>query len=159
MDFLLELKKKISTKKAKIGVVGIGYVGGALANASYSAGFETIGFDIDKEKIERINKLNIPGYYASDNFSLLNSCDIICICVPTPIREDNSPNLDFLQKAFEKVLTYLRFGQLLTVESSVVPGTTRKLLISQIHKPLEIGKIYLLLIRLKGLIRATASLK
>lgn len=125
MDFTDDLSKKITTRQAKVGVVGIGYVGSTIADATSSAGYTTIGFDIDKHKIAKINSQRKERLVATDNKKLISKCDIICICIPTPVNKDHTPNLEFLKNSLIEVAKYLRAGTLITIESSIAPGTTR----------------------------------
>lgn len=121
-----ELKIKIEQKTARVGVMGLGYVGESLARGIAAGGFETIGFEIDPKKLESINAKNIPNITASVEVKKIVSCDIICICVPTPLNEDNSVNLEFIKIAAEQIRQHLHSGQLIVVESSVSVGTTRE---------------------------------
>ncbi|MDO8658243.1 MAG: nucleotide sugar dehydrogenase [Candidatus Levybacteria bacterium] len=120
-----DLFKKIKDKKAKIGIIGVGYVGSALAKVSYSSGFEVLGFTRKEKKAKEINDLGIKNYKAATNISLLTHCDIICICVPTPIHPDKSPDLEPFKSALLNITHYLRRGQLIIIESTIAPGTTR----------------------------------
>jgi len=127
MGLASKLSRKILSFKAVVGIVGVGYVGESLALATSNAGFKTNGFEIDKTKIEKINKLKHKNLKATDDKKLLASCDIICICVPTPTYKDNTPNLEYLTIAAKEIGKYLQNGQLIVLESSVAPGTTRNI--------------------------------
>lgn len=87
------LFRKIETRQAKIAIVGIGYVGSALAEGISYAGFQTLGLDIDRKKIAAINNRRHNKFSASDDMSQLSTCDIICVCVPTPINHNKNPTL------------------------------------------------------------------
>ena len=87
------LSKLIKSKKAKVGIVGMGYVGSALSEACYKGGFSILGFDIDSEKISKINALQKKNFQATENIERVRECDIIVICIPTPLDEYNRPNL------------------------------------------------------------------
>lgn len=119
------LFKKIKNKQAKVGIIGVGYVGSALAKASCYSGFEILGFTRKEKRAREINNLRIKNYKATTNNSLLAECDIICICVPTPIHSDKSPDLVPFESALLKTKHYLRKGQLVIIESTIAPGTTR----------------------------------
>lgn len=121
------LFKRIIKKQATVGVVGMGYVGGALSAATSSAGYPTIGFDIDEELVANINSQKLSNLLVTTNKQLLISCDIVCICVPTPVKKDNTPNLSFFESAVREVANALTAGQLIIIESSVTPGTVRNL--------------------------------
>lgn len=120
-----KLLGKIKTRKAKVGILGIGYVGSALGQASSSAGFKTLGFDIDRGKIGTLNKQKKSKFTATADTSRLAECEIICICVSTPIHQNKTPNLGFLKRAVGDVTKYLRKGQLIIIESTVGVGMTR----------------------------------
>src|SRR3990167_4344628 len=122
------LSKLIKSKKAKVGIVGMGYVGSALSEACYKGGFSILGFDIDSEKISKINALQKKNFQATENIERVRECDIIVICIPTPLDEYNRPNLSILTKAAADVSLNLKKGQLVILESSVAPQTTRNVL-------------------------------
>jgi len=136
-----ELKSKIENKTACVAVVGMGYVGLPLAVAVFGAGYEVLGFDIDPKKIECLNN-GIPyikhlgddfakKISASDRFQAscnpedLKRADIISLCVPTPLGKHNDPDLTFVLESTRAVAKILRKGQLIVLESTTYPGTTR----------------------------------
>lgn len=125
MNFAKILSKKIALKKASVGVVGMGYVGLALAQTIAKAGFSVLGFVRKKEKANQINNKKIKRIKATTEIKLLENCDIILVCVQTPIFADKTPDLSFLKKAMIQISQYLRKGQLVIIESSVPVGTTR----------------------------------
>jgi UDP-N-acetyl-D-glucosamine dehydrogenase len=130
----------IRSKKARIGVIGLGYVGLPLAVEFARAGFDTTGFDVDAAKISQINggKSYIPDVpdaelcaavkagklHATSDMSQLGAMDVIDICVPTPLRKTKDPDLSFVVKAVEAVAATLRRNQLVVLESTTYPGTT-----------------------------------
>ncbi|KYG30995.1 nucleotide sugar dehydrogenase [Alkalihalobacillus trypoxylicola] len=130
--------------KGKIAVVGLGYVGLPLAILCHSKKFDVVGIDIDPSKIDslkrgksyltdledsEIEQLSKSKHFAySSNFSTVKEVDTIVICVPTPLNNKAEPNLDFVKKAFENMLPYLKPHQLIVVESSTYPGTTEEVL-------------------------------
>lgn len=130
----LDLQNRIKNKTATVGVIGIGYVGSALSKSTAGAGFKTLGFDIDQEKIDSFNKQNLPNFSATDDFSKVSTCQIICICVPTPIDKNKKPNLGILEKTLGDVSSYLAPGTLVVLESSVAPGTTRNFVLPILEK-------------------------
>lgn len=134
MQNLDDLKNKINEKKVKIGVIGIGYVGSALALSASSAGLSVIGFTRKKYKADRINKKNIKNFSASSDFTKLSKCDIVCICVPTPIYGNKKPDLRPLKSSLSKTAKYIKKGQLIIIESSVAPGTTRSVALPSLEK-------------------------
>ncbi|MEK7166547.1 MAG: nucleotide sugar dehydrogenase [Patescibacteria group bacterium] len=119
------LSQLITNKKAVVGIVGVGYVGTNVATAAARAGFTTLGFDIDPHKIKSLNSLALTGLTATSKLSKLTQCDIICICVPTPLDKDRHPDLSILKTACSDVAKYMHTGTLVVLESSVTPGTTR----------------------------------
>ena len=106
----------------------MGYVGTALSEACYKGGFSILGFEIDPEKIAKINNLQKKNFQATEKIERLQECDIIAICVPTPLDEYNRPNLSILTKAASDISLNLKKGQLVILESSVAPQTTRNVL-------------------------------
>lgn len=134
------LLAKIHGRTATAGVIGLGYVGLPLAMAIASNGFSVTGFDVDPEKIVQIEKgvsyiEAVPGKILSDHvdggrfsatvdFSRLADCDVIIICVPTPITANRAPDLSFIVKTCEAISLTLRRGQVVVLESTTYPGTT-----------------------------------
>jgi UDP-N-acetyl-D-glucosamine dehydrogenase len=136
-DLHIELIEKINSKKAKVGVIGLGYVGLPLVIAFAKAGFEVIGFDIDEEKVKMLNKgetyikhIDISAikgnekFKATSDFSELSSVDVIIICVPTPLNRYREPDMSFVLNTGETISKYLQKGQLVVLESTVYPGAT-----------------------------------
>jgi len=136
-----ELTSKIENKTACVGIVGMGYVGLPLAVAVFDAGYEVLGFDIDPEKIECLNNGTPYLKHLGDDFSKeisvsdrfdatcdpcdLKKADIISLCVPTPLGKHNDPDLSFVLESTRAVAKILRKGQLIVLESTTYPGTTR----------------------------------
>lgn len=134
------LHAKITARTAKAGVVGLGYVGLPLAMAFARAGFTVTGFDIDPSKIEFIDRREsyieaVPTdilkveceegrFAATCDFARLAECDIIAICVPTPLTAHRDPDLSYVAKTAEVIAKTLRPGQLIVLESTTYPGTT-----------------------------------
>ena len=139
-DSVRPLLEKIRSKKARIGVIGLGYVGLPLATEFARAGFDVTGFDVDASKISLINcgKSYIPDVpeaelaaevkagrlRATTDMARLGDMDVIDICVPTPLRKTKDPDLSYVVKAVEAVAATLRKGQLVILESTTYPGTT-----------------------------------
>ncbi|MDP7009286.1 MAG: nucleotide sugar dehydrogenase, partial [Phycisphaerales bacterium] len=136
-----ELQAKIENRTATVGVVGMGYVGLPLAVAVFDAGFPVIGFDVDDNKIKNLNSgtpyLEHLGsdfaqcFVGSDRFvgttnpNDLSGADIISLCVPTPLGVHNEPDLSYVLDCTRAVAKILRKGQLVVLESTTYPGTTR----------------------------------
>jgi len=138
----VQLSRRIAEKIAVIGVCGLGYVGLPLAAAVCGAGFRVVGFDIDPEKVAAIKAgksyigavssdnlaslVETAQLHATSNFSELANCDIIILCVPTPLTRHREPDLSFVKATTETVAKYLRREQLIILESTTYPGTTNE---------------------------------
>lgn len=136
-----QLRERIRSRTARIGIVGLGYVGLPLVKAVHDAGFPVIGFDVDQSKIEMLNASKsylkhlgdelVNEISASDRFtassdeSVLADADIVILCVPTPLGEHREPDLSFVISSAEIVGRSLHAGQLVILESTTYPGTTR----------------------------------
>jgi UDP-N-acetyl-D-glucosamine dehydrogenase len=132
---------KCRSREALVGVLGLGYVGLPLALRFAEAGFRTIGFDIDPEKVqalnqgrtyiktvdvERVRAGRAKGFRASAELALAAEADALIICVPTPLTRAREPDLSFVIGTVESILPYLRPGQLVSLESTTYPGTTEE---------------------------------
>ena len=140
MQTLLE---KIKTKTACLGVIGLGYIGLPLAVENAKAGFKTIGFDIQKKKVDLLNqgsnyigdvanedlkKIVKSGLFkATSDYSEVASCDSVCICVPTPLDEHQQPDISYVKKSAESLVPYMHKNMLVVLESTTYPGTTEEL--------------------------------
>jgi UDP-N-acetyl-D-glucosamine dehydrogenase len=136
----LELKEKIRNRHARIGIIGLGYVGLPLAVEFAKAGFQVTGFDVDVAKIAAINNghsyigdvssedvstaVKAGKLSATDDMSKLHDMDAIDICVPTPLRKTRDPDLSYVILAVDAVRARLKPGQLVILESTTYPGTT-----------------------------------
>ena len=136
----MELKDRINSRQARIGIIGLGYVGLPLAVEFAKAGFEVTGFDVDVSKVDAINRgQSYIGDVSSDDVAAsskagklsattdmarLHDMDAIDICVPTPLRKTRDPDLSYVILAVEAVRDRLRKGQLVILESTTYPGTT-----------------------------------
>ena len=136
----MDLKDKIRNRQARIGIIGLGYVGLPLAVEFSKAGFEVTGFDVDLAKVDAINKgRSYIGDVSSEDVSAaskagklsatadmsrLHDMDAIDICVPTPLRKTRDPDLSYVVLAVDAVRAQLRAGQLVILESTTYPGTT-----------------------------------
>jgi UDP-N-acetyl-D-glucosamine dehydrogenase len=139
-----ELKNHIAGKTATIGVIGLGYVGLPLIVEFALKSFPTIGFEVDTKKTDELNKgnshivdvpsgnvrkaLEIGKFKATTDFSQLGECDVIIICVPTPLRKTKDPDMSYILAAGEEIKKYARRGQLVILESTTYPGTTDEVL-------------------------------
>lgn len=148
------LLKKIKKNKAIIGVIGLGYVGLPLCSALLEQKFKVYGFDKDKNRLKllRKGKVYLPNlkpdlikknklrFYISQINKNINNCDIILICVPTPVDNKKNPDLNPIKKSVNSILPYLKKGQLIILESSTYPGTTNDLIANKLEKKFLIGK-------------------
>ena len=136
-----ELLKKIESKTATVGIVGLGYVGLPLSHACLKSGYKVVGFDIDQRKIDCLKEgkpyihhlgqaffdyvKSNPGFLGTSNPEDLKKADAILICVPTPLGHHKEPDLTFVLESTKLVAKVLRKGQLVSLESTTYPGTTR----------------------------------
>ncbi len=139
-----QLLKKINNKSITVGVVGLGYVGLPLAVEKAKAGFKTIGFDIQNEKVNLVNQgVNYIGDVVDDelkkiveggmlkattDFSFVKDVDFIAICVPTPLDAHQMPDISYVKSSTEEIAKYLTKGTMVVLESTTYPGTTEELL-------------------------------
>ena len=144
MNHLEQLKKKIEDKSARVGVLGLGYVGLPLAVEFAKAGFRVTGIDVSAEKVSQLNAgvsyiLDIhteelkplvdSGHLrATTDFSEIADLDTVNICVPTPLRKTKDPDMSYIVACTEQLAKYLRAGTLVILESTTYPGTTEELL-------------------------------
>jgi UDP-N-acetyl-D-glucosamine dehydrogenase len=157
-----EFLRKIEKRGAKIGIVGLGYVGLPLAIEFVKAGFSTLGLDIDDGKIKMLEKsqtyirhipaaklkeINKTGRFsATSDFSKSSDCDAIIICVPTPLTHHREPDMSYIVSTGEMLAPYVRKGQLFSLESTTYPGTTEDVLrpILEGKSGLKAGKDFML---------------
>lgn len=137
------LLSRIATRKAVVGVIGLGYVGLPLAKAMHAAGFRVVGFDIDESKVKALKSgkaylrhlgteifktlAKSDRFTPTSNPSDLRACDAVAICVPTPLGKHDEPDLSYVVGSTEAVAKVLRPGALVTLESTTYPGTTREI--------------------------------
>lgn len=138
------LEKKIADRTVKVGILGLGYVGLPLAREFASAGISVLGFDVDAPKVDRINAgrsilKHVPDEQvrrivrdgtleATTDMSRIRQVDAVLICVPTPLTANREPDMQYVVGSCETIARYLRKGQLISLESTTYPGTTRELM-------------------------------
>jgi UDP-N-acetyl-D-glucosamine dehydrogenase len=161
MSKLEDLRRRIDAREARIGVIGLGYVGLPLALELANAGFRVTGFDIDGAKIRslaqgrsyigdvasaEVSKLTeAKRFSATSEFDLLAEMDVINICVPTPLRKTRDPDVSFIASAVDEIRKHLRAGQLIILGSTTYPGTTHEFVIPLLEDAgLTIGKDFAL---------------
>lgn len=157
----LLLHQAIGNLTARIGVVGLGYVGLPLVRAFVAAGFRLLGFDVDRHKIERLLAgdsyiKHIPAKWisdcirqkqfdATDRMVRLEEPDVIIVCVPTPLSESRDPDLAYIESTSRSIAATLRPGQLIVLESTTYPGTTRDVVLPILEETgLTVGKDFFL---------------
>jgi len=153
------LKEKIRNKTARVGIIGQGYVGLPLAVEFAKAGLAVTGFEIDASKVGAINRgvsyipdvptslvaslVKAKKLSATTNFARVAQMDAVIICVPTPLRKSKDPDLSYIVSSVEKVREHMKKGQLIVLESTTYPGTTRELVMPMIEeKGFKTGKDY-----------------
>ncbi len=139
-----QFKAKVEARTARVGVIGLGYVGLPLAMLFSEERFPVTGFDVDASKVATLSSggsyiYRIPptdiqaarqrGFTATADYSKLGEMDAILICVPTPLTEAREPDLSYIQATEEAVAPHLRPGQLVSLESTTYPGTTEEVLL------------------------------
>jgi UDP-N-acetyl-D-glucosamine dehydrogenase len=139
------LLRKIRSREARVGVIGLGYVGLPLAVEFAGAGFRVTGFEVDAARAAQLNagdsyipdvpalelkeQLQANRLHATTDWAQLAAMDTISICVPTPLRKTKDPDLSFIVQAVERVAATLRRGQLIVLESTTYPGTTEEVVL------------------------------
>lgn len=156
-----DLEQKINKKTARVGVVGLGYVGLPLLRAFIRAGFSTIGFDVDEAKVKKLNSgesyiKHIPSdwirewissgrFEVTADMSRLCEPDAILICVPTPLNESRDPDLQYIEGTTAAIAQVLRRDQLIVLESTTYPGTTREVMLPLLEETgLKVGQDFFL---------------
>ena len=151
------LEKKLRKRKAKIGVIGLGYVGLPLAVEKAKAGFTVVGIERKKKRVDMVNqgKNYIPDVIsvelervvkqgklrATQDFAAISKVDVICICVPTPLTKNKEPDVQYIQGVTDKLTPYLRKGQLIILESTTYPGTTEEVILPRLQrKDFKVGE-------------------
>ena len=137
------LKEKILSREATLGVIGLGYVGLPLAVEKAKAGFRVYGFDVQKEKVDMVNAgqnyigdvvnedlkalVDAGRLSATSDFADAARCDCVCICVPTPLDAHQQPNISYVRSSTESITPYVHKDMLVVLESTTYPGTTEEL--------------------------------
>ena len=154
-----QLIDKFEARSARIGILGLGYVGLPLLLRYVEAGYQVLGFDIDPEKIAKLHNgetyiKHIPAaaiakarpcFEATTDFSRASEADALIVCVPTPLTAHREPDLSFVLNTVGSILPHLRRGQIVSLESTTYPGTTDEELLPRIESTgLKVGKdVYL----------------
>jgi UDP-N-acetyl-D-glucosamine dehydrogenase len=148
------IKNKIQQRQARIGIIGLGYVGLPLALLYSEQKFPVTGFDIDAKKVETLAKgcsyiyritpdeiraAQANGFTATSDYSQITQMDAVIICVPTPLDEYHEPDLSFITGTTHSIAPHLRAGQLVVLESTTYPGTTEEVMIPILEKENKLG--------------------
>src|SRR3989338_680503 len=158
---MMDLNQKLKERKAKVAILGLGYVGLPLCLEFLESGFEVIGLDVNENKVKSLNRaesyvtdisneellkaLNTKRFRVSSDFSLLKEVDTVSVCVPTPLRKTKEPDISFIISASENIGKYLKKGQLVVLESTTYPGTTEEIVLPELEKSgLKVGKDFFL---------------
>jgi UDP-N-acetyl-D-glucosamine dehydrogenase len=156
-----ELLQKITSHGAKVGIIGLGYVGLPLVLRFGEERFHVLGFDVDGEKVAKLNRgesyirhiqaapiqalIREKRFEATTDFGRLAEADCVIACVPTPLTEKKEPDLQYVEKTADSIVRTLRKGQLISLESTTYPGTTDEMLLERFRKTgLEVGSDYFL---------------
>ncbi len=145
-----ELRKRIEERTARVGVIGLGYVGLPLAVEFARVGFHVTGFEVSAEKVAQLNEgtsyiqdvassevaavVSAGTLRATEDFDQLGACDVIIICVPTPLNKTKEPDVSYILAAIDRIQTTLRPGQLVVLESTTYPGTTDEMLVPALEE-------------------------
>ncbi len=146
---LQEFLERIRTRTARIGIVGLGYVGLPLTLLFSEDGFQITGFDIDQNKVDLLNSgqsyihriepahieaAQKTGFRATSDFSVVAELDAVLICVPTPLHSDHTPNMSYVVSTIESLAPHVHPGQLIVLESTTYPGTTEEIIVETIER-------------------------
>jgi UDP-N-acetyl-D-glucosamine dehydrogenase len=149
-----QLKSKIQQRKARVGIIGMGYVGLPLALLYSEQKFQVTGFDIDQRKVdtlakggsyiyrittEEIQAAKAQGFTATSDYAQITEMDAVIICVPTPLNEYHEPDLSFITDTTHSIAPHLRAGQLVILESTTYPGTTEEVMVPILEKENQAG--------------------
>ena len=136
----MEMERALKEKTVRIAVVGLGHVGLPLAERFAATGFDTVGIDTDATRVDEVNDHTDGAYspegelVASKDYDVVNSCNVVCVCVPTGIDQHLQPDLSSIRAATEEIAKRLQVGQLIVVESTVFPGATEDLVLPILQK-------------------------
>jgi UDP-N-acetyl-D-glucosamine dehydrogenase len=144
-----EWLERVEARTARVGIIGLGYVGLPLTLLFSEERFRVTGFDIDRKKVDTLNAGNsyihriepehiraaqAAGFSATDDFSNVAAMDAVLICVPTPLHEDHTPDMSYVVSTVEAIAPHVRPGQLVILESTTYPGTTEEIVVETIDR-------------------------
>ena len=148
-DQTQELKRRIEDRTARVGIIGLGYVGLPLALLFSAERFRVTGFDIDEAKVKTLNgggsyivritskeiaSARTNGFEGTSDYDRLREMDVVLICVPTPLNEYHEPDLSYITNTVQALAPRLRAGQLIVLESTTYPGTTEEVVVPLLEK-------------------------
>ena len=154
LDSLDLLKQKIETREARIGIVGMGYVGLPLALLFSGERFKVTGFDIAADKVAKLNaggsyivrilpasiqEAQKPGFRATSDYAEIAAMDAVIICVPTPLNEHHEPDLSYVTDTVASIAPYIHRDQLIVLESTTYPGTTEEIVVPMLEQGNPLG--------------------
>src|SRR5712671_181545 len=144
------LARLIRNREARVGVIGLGYVGLPLALTLNDAGFPVTGIDLDENRVQRLcdrtsyvtdvgnnelaKAMDGGRFKVTSDAEVIRELDAVIICVPTPLRKSKEPDLSYVMSAVDMIASRLRSGQLIILESTTYPGTTEELILPQLEK-------------------------
>ncbi len=153
-DKLSDLRQRIDSREARIGIIGMGYVGLPLALLFSEERFRVTGFDIDPRKVETLNRSGSyivriaseeieqarqSGFCATDDYAEIARMDVVIICVPTPLNEYHEPDLRYITDTVHSIAPYVREDQLIVLESTTYPGTTEEVVVPLLESANSFG--------------------
>ena len=151
---LADLKRKMETREARIGIIGMGYVGLPLALLFSGERFRVTGFDIAPDKVKTLNaggsyfvrilpeaiqEAQNAGFRATSDYAEIARMDAVIICVPTPLDKHHEPDLSYVTGTVESIVPHIHEGQLIVLESTTYPGTTEEVLVPLLEKNTHAG--------------------
>ena len=162
-EYRSRLLANIEARRARVAIIGLGYVGLPLAVAYAEAGFTVYGIDVDENKVasintgtsyiedmpaERVRRLVVEERLtATSDFAVLRQCDAVSICVPTPLNKTGDPDISYIVNAADEVACYIHPGMVIVLESTTYPGTTTEVILPKLSKALprlEVGEHFFL---------------
>jgi len=155
------LKEKLQSKEARLGVIGLGYVGLPLSMEFARAGFRVVGIDTDGEKVRKLmagesyiadipsewvrEALDAGSFMATTDFAVLADVDTVDICVPTPLRKTRDPDISYVRSAVQEIVKYLHKDMLVILDSTTYPGTTDEVILARFEQTgLKVGEDFYL---------------
>ncbi|PEF73948.1 UDP-N-acetyl-D-glucosamine dehydrogenase [Bacillus pseudomycoides] len=160
-NYYNRLKEKIGNRNAKVGVIGLGYVGLPLAVELSKAGYNVYGIDLDNKKVDKLLKNNSYiidisneeiefinkscQFTPTSNFEIIKELDAVSICVPTPLTKSQEPDMNYIIAVMNEIKNYMHKGLLITLESTTYPGTTEELIEEELNNQgYRVGEDYFL---------------